>query len=137
MQYIYQKPHQSIWLATGLLLLLSVYGIGRVLDVQLHDTYAIFDTAHLGLGFAALLATTGLIYWLLRDRRLVGWMTAVHVVTTVAAFVAIVLACLLSNPETVIAIPPGAALVLAVLVFYLSQGLFVTNALVGLLRGAR
>ena len=95
MNQILNKPYKSIWWSIPIVLGLSIIGFNSVIDIQMHDTYFVIASIHIGILFSILLGIIGLMYWLIRKKRLVDWMTAIHVISTILIFVLIVLIGLL------------------------------------------
>jgi len=79
-----------IWLAIPLILGLTLFG-GSTIGIQLHDRYFVVSSIYVGMFFAICLGLIGFIYWLVRNKRLINWVTVVHVIMTIAVFVLIVL----------------------------------------------
>lgn len=98
MNTILSKPYRSIWLAIPVIMGLAIVGINSVIDFQLHDTYLVFTPIHLGVWLSIILGGLGFLYWLVRKRKLVHWMTAIHVVITVLSFT-LIMATGLASPK--------------------------------------
>lgn len=92
MNLILQKPYKVIWLSIPILLILSLIDIGSALDIQMHDTYFVITSFHLGILLSIILALIGFLYWLVKEKRLINWMTFIHVIVTLLTFLIIVLA---------------------------------------------
>ncbi len=75
------KPYLPLWYLLPFLLFgFMIYG-ETDLDIQLHDTYFVISSESIGVFFGLLLAGSGVIYWLLRNKRLIKWMTTIHVLS--------------------------------------------------------
>lgn len=85
MNTIIEKPYKPIWFSIIFLLLLSIFGRESAIDVQMHDTYFVIASIQLGIFFSIYLGIAGTIYWLLRNKKQVKWMTIFHVITTITA----------------------------------------------------
>lgn len=77
-----RKPYQVLWLSIPVFLALTLLSNADTLDLQLHDTYLIFTPFHFGLFTGLFVALLGAIYWLLRHKKLIRWMTTTHLVLT-------------------------------------------------------
>ena len=104
----------------------------------MHDTYFVIASIHIGLLFSVLLGIIGLIYWLIRNKRLVNWMTAIHVTSTILTFALIILTGLIfkkvieSDFETFRTI--NQILFAIILYAFLSQLIFITNLILSLIK---
>ena len=86
MNFFVNTPHKPVWYSIWILAILSIFGWDSEVDIQLHDSYFIFPAVFIGITFSLFLAVIGLIYWLMRNKILVNWMTAVHVGSTILSF---------------------------------------------------
>ena len=95
MNSIVIKPYKPILYSILFFIGFSIIGINSTIDIQLHDTYFVIASFHIGIVFSIFSGLIGFIYWLTRKIRLVNWMTAFHVVTTILTFVLIILTSLI------------------------------------------
>jgi len=95
MNSIVIKPYKPILYSILLFIGFSIIGIDSTIDIQLHDTYFVIASFHFGIVFSIFSGLIGFIYWLTRKIRLVNWMTAFHVVTTILTFVLIIITSLI------------------------------------------
>ena len=79
----FNKPYKQIWSTLFLIFIFSILVHDRIVDIQLHDTYFVFPLLHLGMLLCILLGIIGGVYWLLRGQQLIGWITKLHVITTI------------------------------------------------------
>jgi peptidoglycan/LPS O-acetylase OafA/YrhL len=86
MNTILSKPYRPIWLAIPIIMGLAIVGINSAIGLQLHGTYLVITPIHLGVWLSIILGALGFLYWLVRKRKLVHWMTAIHVAITVLSF---------------------------------------------------
>lgn len=91
MNQILTKPYKTIWCSIPLILGLSIIGYNRTIDLQLHDVYFVIASMQIGVLFSIILGIIGFVYWLFRNKKLVNWMTLVHVIITISIFGLIVL----------------------------------------------
>lgn len=91
MNIILNKPYLPIWLAMPFVLALSVIGPNRSLEIRFHDSYLIIPSLHVGILLSLMLGLIGAVYWLFRKKRLVKWITFIHVICTLLAFLLFVL----------------------------------------------
>lgn len=90
MNFILNKPYKVIWYSIPFLLLLSAVKLSQALDFQFHDTYVVISLLHIGIFLAIILLILGLIYWLMRRRKLVSWLTVLHLVGTIIPFFTVI-----------------------------------------------
>lgn len=76
------SPHSSFWLLTALLLLFSIIDIDGVIDIQIHDTYYVIALSHITLLVSIFTGFIGFIYWLLRHKTMIPWITWTHFIVT-------------------------------------------------------
>ena len=141
MKWIAKKPYLLFWFVIPYLLGIAFFH-GGAIDIQLHDTYLVIATWHIGVLQAVLLAVFGLVYWLLRNRKLMPWATVIHVLVTV-----ILAVWLLGNPipsaRHYFSGPASSGIlmmdkfILVMAAWGLAQLLFLVNVVVGLVRGRR
>jgi len=138
MNQILNKPYKSIWWSIPIVLGLSIIGFNSAIDIQMHDTYFVIASIHIGILFSILLGIIGLMYWLIRKKRLVDWMTAIHVISTILIFVLIVLTGLIfkkviqSDFETFRTV--NQIMFVIILIAMLSQLLFIANLVFSLIK---
>jgi heme/copper-type cytochrome/quinol oxidase subunit 1 len=129
------RPHRLFWLSIPAILLLSIVGTNNTLDLQLHDTYFVVSAMHLGLLLSALLGFMGLLYWLFRNRCLVNWMTAAHVISTILGFVLLSGTGLIYNGRAASEYRTvNQLLFIVILAVLLSQLIFMVNLVIGIVR---
>lgn len=75
------KAHQLVFLCILILLAVSYWKRESGLDIQLHDTYFVFDLFFIGIFFSSYLLIIGISYYLFKD-NLTSWMTILHLVIT-------------------------------------------------------
>ncbi len=137
MNSIVNKPYKPIWYSILLLIVLSMIGFNNAIDIQLHDTYFVIALIHTGILFSIYLGIIGIIYWLIRNKRLVNWMTVTHVVTTNSTFTLIIITGLIfkkvieGNIETFRIV--NQILFVLIIIALLSQLIFITNLVMVLL----
>jgi len=75
-------PHSSFWQLTAFLLLFSIINIDGVIDIQIHDTYYVIALSHITLLASIFTGFIGFIYWLLRHKTMIAWITWTHFIGT-------------------------------------------------------
>ena len=137
MRSLIHQPHSVLWLAVPVLLGLSLLGLQRTMDLQLHDTYFVLTLPSVGLVLISWVGLLGLGYWLMRRYPLISWLTGIHVVLTLLACVALLLVGLffagLISSGSFAAVNKVAGILLLIVVG--SQFLYLANLLQGLVRG--
>ena len=93
MRYINRKPYKVIWFSIPLVVILSMFKVDSSLDVHLHNTYYVVHSIHIGIILSVMLGIIGLIYWILRNVKLINWLTTIHTVNTTLTFCIIALIC--------------------------------------------
>lgn len=137
MNRILNKPYQSIWGTIPLILGLSMIGINSAIDLQLHDTYFVIASIHIGILFSFILGIIGSIYWLIRHKKLINWMTLFHVMSTISTFVLIIITGLVYKEaiggdfDTFRIVKQ--ILVTLILIALFSQVIFMTNLVLSLI----
>jgi hypothetical protein len=77
------QPHKVLCGAVFLTLAISYVYKDKSIDIQLHDTYFVTDALFIGKLCSFILGVVGSIYYLVRKRKLVSWMTYLHVFLTI------------------------------------------------------
>ena len=95
MNFVIEKPYKIFWYAIPVLIGLSIIDLNNAIDIQVYDTYIVIALIHMGLFLSIILGLIGFIYWLFRHKKLVNWMTAVHVYITTSTFILFVLSRLI------------------------------------------
>ena len=136
MDLITKAPHKIIWLSIPVVMGLGIIGLNRNLDLQLHDTYFVLASIYVGFYSSLVLAFIGLLYWLVRKKQLIAWMTTLHVLITIAAFILIAGSGLVFDNRHYWDISAfrtiNQLLTTVLLIALLSQFLFVVNLVIGL-----
>ncbi len=92
MNFTIHNPYKQIWSTLLIILLVSFLGFNRTVDLQQHDTYFVFSLGHLGMLLTFSMILIGGVYWLLRKKELVSWMTKGYVsITNFSAIILILL----------------------------------------------
>lgn len=86
MNLILNQPYKLIWMAIPLVMGLALIKADSTIDIPLHDIYFLVASAQVGIQLSLTLGFNGCLYWLLRKKKLVNWMTAFHVITTILSF---------------------------------------------------
>lgn len=138
MNRILNKPYKTIWLANPLILGLSIIGFNSAIDIQIHDTYFVIASIYIGILFSITLGIIGFIYWLVRHKKLINWMTLSHVIITISTSALFVITGLAFKKvietdfdrfRTV-----NQILVAIILIAILSQLIFIMNLVLSLIR---
>lgn len=140
-QFFTHKPHLVLWLSIPVLLALTLLSNAATLDLQLHDTYIIFTPFHFMLLMSFMVALLGGIYWALRHKKLVKWMTITHFTLTLAGIVLVSISVVAPHvfmPEAVdgrgLFNQQGASrlIVMAMLILVLVQLVFLVNVVMAM-----
>ena len=90
MNLISSKPYMFLWTLIPVLLVFVVI-CNYEIDIQMHDTYIVGYLSHFGILFSIFLFFTGGIYWLLRRRKMIEWLTVFHVIVTILGILVVVI----------------------------------------------
>ena len=135
MQTITHQPYKIIWGIIPIIVILSLINLKGTIDIQLHDTYFVIAFIHLSFFLSAILIITGLLYWLVRRKKLISWMTLAHVLSTILLFLSIIITGFVFEqfltPNHNLLRP---LIVLSLLVFIISYSIFIINLTISLSR---
>lgn len=124
-----KKPFQPIWYLTFLVLIVILLNRSNSLDVQFFDTYYVLDSISIGIGLILFLSMSGFMYWFLRDKKLIRWMTSLHLIVSIGFTLSLLFMIVL---EYNLSIDPIMLMLLSVII--LSQFVFILNIGIGLIR---
>lgn len=93
MKKLTQKPHFVLWTLIPVILLIGFLKPDKALDINIHDTYFVIAIMHLALLISIIFGILGFGYWVVirLNRRLVNWLTVIHLIITVIGFCLIIL----------------------------------------------
>ena len=94
---ITKKPFKIIGYLILIVILISIFEINHIIDIQMHDTYFVISAFHISLLFTLILVISGIIYWLIRKRKLINWMTFFHVGILTISILTVMILLLISN----------------------------------------
>lgn len=94
MQLHSKKPHKTAWLMILVILtppLLPMLVLGgpysHPVELQLHDTYIVTNSITVRIILSILSGIIGFFYWRMKDKKLIDWLTTIHLMTTIGTFV--------------------------------------------------
>lgn len=134
---IIQKPYKLFWILIPLILLISMLRRNSFVDLQFHDTYFVINAINIGVLLSLILGISGILYWIFRKRKLIGWLTQLHVFSMLIIIIAILILIYLNSFLTPIGDFENYMLLMnfwycLILATLLSQFLFFTNLIVSL-----
>tara|TARA_R110002051_G_scaffold91370_2_gene160703 strand:- start:23409 stop:23840 length:432 start_codon:yes stop_codon:yes gene_type:complete len=93
MKKITQKPHFVFWILIPVLLLIGYIDSNETIAINIHDTYFVITMLNLGALLSIMCGIIGLGYWVIikLNRRLVNWLTIIHLIITVISLCLILL----------------------------------------------
>ncbi|WP_036155256.1 hypothetical protein [Maribacter forsetii] len=93
MKKITQVPHFMFWILIPIILLIGLLKPDKTLDINIHDTYFVIALLHLAVLISIIFGILGLGYWVVikLNRRLVNWLTIIHLIITVLSLCLILL----------------------------------------------
>jgi len=139
---IANKPHSFLFLLIPVILLLALFGIGSTIDIQMHNTYFVIDPFYFGILLSIILGGIGGLYWLVINKKLIDWITMIHVMVTSIGLLLITILTLkpeLLNSTTGINYLEYYSTIIrivsiATLIWLLCQLLFLVNLFIGISR---
>ena len=138
MRNLIHQPYKPIWATIPFIFLFAIIGWNYSIDIPLHDTYYIITVVQISAVISVILFIIGIIDWFFRERKLITWMTAFHVSSTIALciLVMIINTTLLYFPQINSRIWYAIKQILNFLVLaaMLGQILFIVNLVLGLVR---
>ncbi len=147
MNTIANKPYKPIWYTIPLLIGLSILGLNATIDIPLHDIYFVISSIHIGMLLSGFLGIIGVIYWLMRKIKLINWLTIIHVVITISAFVTFMIYLIFKSVieyfgfsiiEYFEAFPIINQIVTIILLMaFFSQFIFIANLILSLIRNQK
>ncbi len=138
MKLLVSKPHKQIWYSIPMIVVLSMIRVNSTIDIQLHDTYLVIKSLHIGVIFSVILGIIGLVYWVMKEKKLVNWMTRFHVATTIFVFciimvTGIILQDVIEGSLRVFRVI-NQFLFAVILIGIISQLVFIVNLFLGLIK---
>jgi len=93
MNKITQVPHIAFWIIIPILLLIPFLNFDKTFEINIHDTYYVFDIIYIAIILSIFLGFIGLGYWMIFKikMQLINWLTLVHVIVTISGFLAIII----------------------------------------------
>ncbi len=82
MKSITKVPYLYFWILLPAFCLVMIFFGNQNFDLQMHDTYFIVRQFDIWIRISSSFAVIGLIYWALRNYKLVNWMTRLHVISS-------------------------------------------------------
>ncbi|WP_396634095.1 hypothetical protein [Maribacter sp. R86514] len=93
MNKITQAPHIAFWIIIPILLLIPFLNFDKTFEINIHDTYYVFDIIYIAIILSIFSGFIGLGYWVIFKikMQLINWLTLVHVIVTISGFLAIMI----------------------------------------------
>lgn len=144
--FIKNKPFKFLWWTIPVVFIISLINWKNSVDIQMHDTYFVIAFIHVGIIFVLTLAIMGGIYWLVRSKKLIGFLTVIHVIITIFFILAILIFFMRPQPEIANTTSDQMNAILenrrlwnqmaitGILTWILSQSTFLVNLVIGLIR---
>ncbi|WP_299800096.1 hypothetical protein [uncultured Maribacter sp.] len=140
MKKITQKPHFVFWILIPVLLLIGYIDSNETIVINIHDTYFVITMLNLGVLLSIMCGIIGLGYWVVikLNRRLVNWLTIIHLIITVISLCLILLIPFFlpeSNQGiTSLYFDAQVTITLSALVAVCIQSLYLVNIIIALIR---
>ena len=80
-------PYKILWMTVPVLIVMGLFQINNEADLQIYDTYIVISAIKLAVLFSILMILNGVVYWLVRSRALIRWMTIYQVVSAIGMIV--------------------------------------------------
>ncbi|SIR25288.1 hypothetical protein [Maribacter ulvicola] len=93
MNKITQAPHLVLWILIPVILLIGFLKPDKTLDINIYDTYLVIGLINLAVLISIIYGILGFGYWVAirLNRKLVNWLTVIHLIFTVISFCFIIL----------------------------------------------
>ncbi|WP_299326009.1 hypothetical protein [uncultured Maribacter sp.] len=93
MKKITQAPHFMFLILIPIILLIGLLKPDKTLEINIHDTYILIALLHLAVLISIIFGILGLGYWVVikLNKRLVNWLTIIHLIITVISLCLIIL----------------------------------------------
>ncbi len=140
MKKITQKPHFVFWILIPVLLLIGYIDSNETIAINIHDTYFVITMLNLGVLLSIMCGIIGFGYWVVikLNRRLVNWLTIIHLIITVISLCLILLIPFFlpeSNQGiTSLYFDAQVTITLSALVAVCIQSLYLVNIIIALIR---
>lgn len=132
MKTLSRKPHLILWIVAIILFLILLPKGNKTLDIQLHDTYFVFSfLQYVGI-LSLFLIIQGVVYGLVINRKLINWMTVVHVIGS--CILTSIFVINLAIQDNNYYLPSSPSLALGVLLFLILQLLYIANITITLIK---
>ena len=132
MKTLSRKPHFILWVVAIILFLILLPKGNKTLDIQLHDTYFVFSFLQYAGILSLFLIIQGVVYGLVINRKLINWMTVVHVVgSCIITSIFVINLAIQGNNYF---LPSSPFITLGVLFFLILQLLFTANIAIALIK---
>lgn len=136
----FDKPY-SFFLRTIILLgVIGAFMPKETFEIQWHDTYFVIAFWHALLALFFYFGVNMGLYWMVKNRKLVRWMTLFHLITTAIFILCFIIFGYTNNKYLIMdfcSTYPSRfqqVFVYSILLFLLSQLIFLLNLLISLLR---
>ena len=140
-RWICSKPYKLVWSIIPVVLVSLLISPREIVTLQLHNAYFIVSILQLVTIFSIFLVVISSLYWLLKDFRLMCWISICHVLTTIISLTLFTLAVALHIKTLENDFQFHSALNVLVWITILSFGtaqlLFIFNLLTGMRIGKR
>jgi len=93
MKKITQAPHIAFWIIIPFLFLIPLLNFDKTFEINIQDTYYVFDIIYLALILSIFSGLIGFGYWVIfkLKMQLINWLTIVHVIVTISGLLAILI----------------------------------------------
>lgn len=91
MRYIKEKPYMIFGILIPVILIIGASGWDNLIDIQFHATYYVISVEFTAITFMIISGLLSLVYYLIRRRTLINWMTIGHVIVTTMSFLALLI----------------------------------------------
>ena len=93
MTKVTKTPHIVFWILIPIILLTGFLKLDKTFYFNIHDTYYVLGLINLAVLISIIFAIIGFGYWVIirLNRRLVYWLTVIHLIITVIGFFSIII----------------------------------------------
>jgi heme/copper-type cytochrome/quinol oxidase subunit 1 len=89
MKNLIKKPYQILWLFIPILIIVSLFQDSSPIDLQFHNSYLVILPFHFSIFWGIILGVFGGLYWIVRRKALISWLTRLHLGVTLTGILVI------------------------------------------------
>lgn len=122
-----------------LILITLIFFTNNAFDLQLHDTYIVVSWFYIAILFSMMSALIGFIYWIMRKYKMLRILTLAHTFLSIVSIIGVLITIIIQQNISIGQFKEFSFLntisTNLILLFILTQLVFIFNIAIGLLRG--